>query len=189
MVQLQHSHQLADWHNMDATDKAEKHYNLTAQQHQFTQGQMVWLNKTNYLGHNRKLSPSWTGQHLILRTFDNGVVELMIKNRRVCVNVGRIKPVTPALTQPATQPLQDSQQPALPPRQQRPAQRAHSTATTATSVSCPRGCPSLGAVMGTNAAQTPGGPACTAVTAASPATAAPSVARCRSACPAKKGQG
>ena len=87
---LQHSLQLAARHNMDAMDKTEQHYNATAQPHKFTPGQMVWLNETNYLGRNRKLSPNWTGPHLILRTFDNGVVELMIKNRRVGVNEGRI---------------------------------------------------------------------------------------------------
>ena len=118
---LQHSRQLAARHNMAATDKAEQHYNITAQQHQFTQGQMVWLNETNYLGRNRKLSPNWTGPHLILRTLDNGVVELFIKNRRVRVNVGRIKPVTPALPQhtppppAASQPVQQSAPPPPPP--------------------------------------------------------------------------
>ena len=108
---------------MDATDKDEQHYNTTAQQHQFTQEQMVWLNKTNYLGRNRKLLPNWTGLHIILRTFNNGVVELMVKNRRVSVNMGLIKPVTPALPQPAPQPEQVSQkrqQPASPPSQPRP---------------------------------------------------------------------
>ena len=119
---LQHCRQLAARQNMDATDQAEQHYNRTAQQHTFTQGQMVWLNETNYLGRNRKLAPQWTGPHLILRTLDNGVVELLIKNRRVRVNVGRLKPVTPALpqTQPqATQstPNTQSQQPATPPPQ------------------------------------------------------------------------
>ena len=123
---LQHSRQLAARHNLGATDTAEQHYNKTAQQHQFTQGQMVWLNETNYLGRNRKLSPNWTGPHLILRTLENGVVELLFKNRRVRVNVGRIKPVTPALTQPPTQPapLQPTQQPAPPPPPP-PAQQQH----------------------------------------------------------------
>ncbi len=58
---------------------------------------MVWLNETNYLGRNRKLSPNWTGPHLIIKVLEHGVVELLFKNRRLRVNVGRIKPVTPAL--------------------------------------------------------------------------------------------
>ena len=116
---LQHSRQLAARHNMAATDTAEQHYNVTAQQHQFTQGQMVWLNETNYLGRNRKLAPNWTGPHLVLRTLDNGVVELLFKNRRLRVNVGRLKPVTPALPAPST--------PAPPPMPSQPLQQPHPT--------------------------------------------------------------
>jgi transposase InsO family protein len=111
---LQHCRQIAVQHSLGATDAAEKGYNTTAQTHTYTQGQMVWLNETNYLGRNRKLSPNWTGPHLIIKVLEHGVVELLIKNRRVKVNVGRIKPTTPPLTQPQ-QPQQDTQQ--QPPQQ------------------------------------------------------------------------
>ena len=94
---LQHCRQIAVQHSLGATATAEQGYNVTAQQHKFTQGQMVWLNETNYLGRNRKLSPNWTGPHLIIKVLEHGVVELLFKNRRLRVNVGRIKPVTPAL--------------------------------------------------------------------------------------------
>jgi hypothetical protein len=103
---------------MDATGQAEQQYNKTAQVHNFHQGQMVWLNETNYLGRNRKLSPTWTGPHLVLQVFPNGVVELLIKNRRVKVNVGRIKPATPSLPQAQEQQQQqERQQPQQAPQQ------------------------------------------------------------------------
>jgi hypothetical protein len=87
-------------------------YNKTVQVHNFHQGKMVWLNETNYLGCNRKLSPTWTGPHLVLQVFQNRVVELLIKNRRVRVNVGRIKPATPSLPQAQEQQQQpEGQQP------------------------------------------------------------------------------
>ena len=117
---LQHCRQLAASQNMHATDQAEQQYNTTAQQHSFVQGQMVWLNETNYLGRNRKLSPNWTGPHLVLRALDNGVVEILFKNRRMRVNVGRLKPVTPAITPPA-EPPPPAPQPAQPP----PTQQQH----------------------------------------------------------------
>jgi hypothetical protein len=79
---------------------------------------MVWLNETNYLGRNRKLSPTWTGPHLMLQVFPNGVVELLIKNRRVKVNLGRIKPATPSLPQAQQQQQQpEGQQPPQAPQQ------------------------------------------------------------------------
>jgi len=116
---LQHCRQIAAQHNMDATGQAEQQYNKTAQVHNFHQGQMVWLNETNYLGRNRKLSPTWTGPHLVLQVFPNGVVELLIKNRRVKVNVGRIKPATPSLPQAQEQQQQpERQQPQQAPQQQ-----------------------------------------------------------------------
>ena len=120
---LQHCRHLAATQNMHATDQAEQHYNTTARQHSFVQGQMVWLNETNYLGRNRKLSPNWTGPHLVLRTLDNGVVELLFKNRRLRVNVGRLKPVTPALpnaSAPQPPPLSQSAPPPLPAQQPPP---------------------------------------------------------------------
>ena len=107
---LQHCRQIAVQHSLGATDAAEKGYNTAAQAHTYTQGQMVWLNETNYLGRNRKLAPNWTGPHLIIKVLEHGVVELLIKNRRVRVNVGRIKPTTPPLAQPQQSPQQDTQQ-------------------------------------------------------------------------------
>jgi hypothetical protein len=86
---------------------------------------MVWLKETNYLGRNRKLSPTWTGPHLVLQVFQNRVVELLIKNRRVMVNVGLIKPATPSLPQ---QP--EGQQPPQAP--QKPQQQQHDDSTNAT---------------------------------------------------------
>jgi hypothetical protein len=50
------------------------------QQHKFSTGQMVLINKTNYLGQNFKLASQWTGPHLLLHVLENGVVELLIKN-------------------------------------------------------------------------------------------------------------
>jgi hypothetical protein len=96
---LQHCRQIAAQHNLAVTGQVEQQYNKTAKVHNFHQGQMVWLNKTNYLGCNRKLSPTKTGPHLVLQVFQIWVIELLIKNRRVKVNVGRIKPATPSLQQ------------------------------------------------------------------------------------------
>jgi len=101
---LQHCRQIAVQHSLGATTTAEQGYNASAQAHKFTQGQMVWLNETNYLGCNKKLAPNWTGPLLIIKVMEHGVVELLFKNRRMCVNVGRIKPATPAL--PEQQPTQ-----------------------------------------------------------------------------------
>ncbi len=89
--------QIAVQHNLDATGQAEQQHNKTAQVHNFHQGQMVWLNKADYLGQNRKLWPTWTGRHLVLQYFENCVVEILVKNKRVNANVGRVKPATPSL--------------------------------------------------------------------------------------------
>jgi hypothetical protein len=79
---LQQCRQIAVQHSLGATATAEQGYNAKAQPHKFTQGQMVWLNETNYLGRNRKLSPNWTGPHLIIKVLEHGVVELLFKNRK-----------------------------------------------------------------------------------------------------------
>jgi hypothetical protein len=54
---LQHCRQNAVQHSLGATTTAEQGYIASAQAHKFTQGQMVWLNETNYLGRNKKLAP------------------------------------------------------------------------------------------------------------------------------------
>ena len=44
------------------------------------------------MGRNRKISPNWTGPYRILQVFHNGVVELQLSNRKLRINVARIKP-------------------------------------------------------------------------------------------------
>ena len=133
---LQQCRQLAAQHNMDATTKAEQDYNKSARPHHFQPGQAVWLNEQNYLGRNRKLAPHWNGPYTIIRVFDQGVVELQLPNRKLRVNVGRIKPyVTPislhervvALPGDNSQPFDATltQAPPCPPTQPPPQAQAH----------------------------------------------------------------
>ena len=89
---LLHCRQIAAQQQAAATNQAAQDYNKTAAPHNFVAGQCVWLNEMNFLGRNRKLSPNWTGPYTITQVLPSGVVELQLPNRKLRVNVGRIKP-------------------------------------------------------------------------------------------------
>ena len=89
---LQHCRQIAAQHNMQASDQMQNQFNKKASPYHYTVGQLVWLDEQNFLGRNRKLSPNWTGPFAIVKVFNMGVVEIQLRNRRLRVNVARIKP-------------------------------------------------------------------------------------------------
>ena len=95
---LQHARNIAAQHTATAIHDMQQQHNSNAQPHTYAPGQMVWLDERNFLGRNRKLSPNWTGPYPILQTFPTGVIELQLQNRKIRVNVGRIKPYISPVT-------------------------------------------------------------------------------------------
>jgi hypothetical protein len=108
---LLHCRQIAAQQQATATNRAAQDYNKTAAPHNFQAGQCVWLNEMNFLGRNRKLSPNWTGPYTIIQVLPAGVVELQLQNRKLRVNVGRIKPYL----LPVAMQLRETQLPRMPP--------------------------------------------------------------------------
>jgi hypothetical protein len=92
---LQHARNIAAQHTATAIQDMQQQHNTTAQPHNYATGQLVWLDERNFIGRNRKLSPNWTGPYTILQTFPTGVLELQLRNRKIRVNVGRVKPYIP----------------------------------------------------------------------------------------------
>ncbi|MGV1013323.1 MAG: DDE-type integrase/transposase/recombinase, partial [Flavobacterium sp.] len=89
---LQHCRQIAAENNMQASDQMQAQFNKKASPYDYAVNQLVWLDERNFLGRNRKLSPNWTGPYKITQVFNAGVVELQLRNRKLRVNVARIKP-------------------------------------------------------------------------------------------------
>ena len=96
---LHHCRQIAVQNNLQATEYMQSQFNKKAAPYNYTVGQFIWVDARNYLGRNKKLSPHWDGPFEILRVFENGVVEINYKNnKKVRVNVARIKPYIPPIS-------------------------------------------------------------------------------------------
>ena len=97
--QLQHAREMAVHNNIEVTDKSKTNFDSKIAPLKFSVGQLVWLDERNFLGRNKKLSPNFTGPHSILQIFNENVAELNVKNRRMRVNLCRLKPyVAPPLS-------------------------------------------------------------------------------------------
>ena len=86
---------LAVENNLEASDKYKSYHDTAhkAQKHSFQIQQLVLLETYNFLGKNTKLSPKWSGPHTILALKGDHNVELLtVNNKKVIVNVARIKP-------------------------------------------------------------------------------------------------
>ena len=86
---------LAIQNNLQATEKyKDAHDNKNkAQKHSYQLKQLVLLENYNFLGKNTKLSPKWSGPHTIIALKGDHNVELLtITNKKLIVNVSRIKP-------------------------------------------------------------------------------------------------
>ena len=93
---LQHCRQIAAQNNLQASNYMQSQFNKKASPYNYSIDQSIWIDVRNYLGRNKKLSPNWEGPYKITRAFDNGVVEVLYKNnKKVKVNVARIKPYIP----------------------------------------------------------------------------------------------
>jgi hypothetical protein len=90
---LQHCRQIAAQNNIQASNYMQSQFNKKASPYNYVVGQMVWSDVQNFLGRNRKLSPNWEGPFPISKVYENGVVEIIYKNKKtVNINVARIKP-------------------------------------------------------------------------------------------------
>jgi hypothetical protein len=62
----------------------QSQFNKKASPYNYVIGQMVWSDVRNFLGRNRKLSPNWEGPFPISQVYENGVVEIIYKNKKNC---------------------------------------------------------------------------------------------------------
>ena len=63
---LQVARQLATENNLLATNETKTSFDKQAKPHSFAINQLVLLEEYNFLGKNPKLSPKWSGPHIIL---------------------------------------------------------------------------------------------------------------------------
>jgi hypothetical protein len=90
---LQFARQTAVENNLDSTQKSSQYFNKSAKPHSFAINQMVLLEEYNFLGKNQKLSPKFSGPHIILSLKGTHNAEILMDTRRkVIVNVQRLKP-------------------------------------------------------------------------------------------------
>ena len=93
--------------NLQATEKGKEYHDRKAKPHTYCVGQQVLLEEYYFLGKNTKLSPKWSGPHVILSLKGTHNVELLIQSKKkVIVNVDRIKPyqIPEVPTRPETEP-------------------------------------------------------------------------------------
>ncbi len=90
---LQVARQLATENNLLATNKTKLSFDKNAKPHSFAINQLVLLEEYNFLGKNPKLSPKWSGPHIILSLKGTHNAEILMNNKRkVLVNIERLKP-------------------------------------------------------------------------------------------------
>ena len=92
---LHFARNLAIENNLDATAKYKQSHDerAKAEKHSFQTRQLVLLENYNFLGKNTKLAPKWSGPHTIIALKGDHNVELLtIHNKKMIVNVARIKP-------------------------------------------------------------------------------------------------
>jgi transposase InsO family protein len=95
---LQQGRQLAAQHSMQSTERTAQDYNRNAVATNYTIGQLVWLKEENFLHKNRKLASQWSGPYRINKVLDFGVIDIDFKGKIYRVNVARVKPFVPQVT-------------------------------------------------------------------------------------------
>ena len=85
---------------MKATIRAESDHNRKAQEHEYQEGQQIWLDERNFLTKNRKLAAKWSGPFLITKVRDNGNIRIKLEKKEINVNVHRIKPYIASIPKP-----------------------------------------------------------------------------------------
>jgi hypothetical protein len=86
---------LAMENNLVATEKTKEYFDKTknARAHSFVNNQLVLVEEYNFLGRNTKLCPKWSRPHTIINLKGSFCVKLLLQNnRKVIINVKRIKP-------------------------------------------------------------------------------------------------
>ena len=90
---LQIARNTAVENNLTATEKNKSYFDEKAKPHSFASNQLVLLEEYNFLGKNQKLSPKFSGPHIIISLKGTNNAEILMDNRRkVIVNVQRLKP-------------------------------------------------------------------------------------------------
>ncbi len=90
---LQVARQLSTENNLLATNETKISFDKHAKLHSFAINQLVLLEEYNFLGKNPKLSPKWSGPHIILSLKGTHNAEILMTNKRkVIVNIERLKP-------------------------------------------------------------------------------------------------
>ncbi len=88
---LQIARNTAVENNLKSTSDSEVYFNKKAKPHSFAQNQLVLLKEYNFLGKNQKLSPKFSGPHIILMLKGTHNADLLMQNKRkVIVNVQRL---------------------------------------------------------------------------------------------------
>ncbi len=90
---LQVARQLATENNLLATNETKHSFDKHAKPHSFAINQLVLLEEYNFLGKNPKLSPKWSGPHIILSLKGTHNAEILMNNKRkVLVNIECLRP-------------------------------------------------------------------------------------------------
>jgi len=89
---LQLARELALQNHLIATNKYATYNDLKAHPHLYKEGQKVLLKINYFLGKNRKLAEKFEGPYLITKASSNGLLEIEVNQRKIKVNVDRVKP-------------------------------------------------------------------------------------------------
>jgi hypothetical protein len=92
-IRLQQARQLAIKNNELVRDNYEEKYNKEVTPISYAIGQEVFLDEHNFLHKNKKLSPLYSGPHIIQKLIGKTNAQLKLKNgRSTIVHLNRIKP-------------------------------------------------------------------------------------------------
>jgi hypothetical protein len=78
---LKVARQTAVQNNLESTGKSSDYFNKSAKPHSFAINQMVLLEEYNFLGENQKLSPKFSGPHIILSLKGTHNAEILMNNK------------------------------------------------------------------------------------------------------------
>jgi len=93
MGRLQLARHIAKQNIEEAMEKAKENYDKKVVQYKFKINQQVLLDEHYYLNRNQKISPKFTGPHIITKIKGDCNVELLLDNgKNAIVHVNRLKP-------------------------------------------------------------------------------------------------
>jgi hypothetical protein len=85
MSRLQLARNLASKFIAEQSSKSEQYYNKNIKPHQFIERQQALLDEHYYLNTNQKISPKFTGPHMILKLKGYCNVELLLDNGKTTI--------------------------------------------------------------------------------------------------------